>query len=121
MKYLTQFFDASRFFDAKALLVLGITDWIDRDTQVKLGKIVDLVIVDDKTNYQKKSADEPGNEFEKIKVKVSDSNFNIAVKTHVRLENVTAKVWGDFNNNLSVTGSADSFKILNPKSSANTN
>lgn len=51
MKGLGQFrqFDWSSFSAGKVFQVVGIADWLDRDTGKRLGKRVDVVIVEDNT------------------------------------------------------------------------
>ena len=117
MKYLSQFqsFDSTRFFADKVLIVTGIKDWLDNDTKEALGKKVELAIIKDDTSYNQKEGEQASNLYEKVTVKVNKRDFVISVNTQVMLCDVTATVYGEYRNNLSVKGTPDSFKIGKPR------
>ena len=121
MKYLNQFlkFDSLSFFKGKKLLLNGKEIWREHNESIKnvedrkvLGTKYEIVVVEDKTPYKRTEGSTTTNAYEKFFVKV-DGEINIEVGTPVTIENVECKVWGDYGNNLSVTGTVNSIKPVN--------
>lgn len=105
VKGLNQFqhFDTEGFFRDKRLLVTGVREWTDFNTKEVLGTIVETVIAVDKTPYKTKEGQRISNRFEKLNLKIPVRNFDVELdKTVVPAGEVTATVYGDFRNQLSV-------------------
>ena len=111
MKFLSQFstFDFARFVDGKELVVVESNPWMDRDTNRVNGTIVTVVIFTDKTVYGEGRIG--SNRFEKLKLKVK-KQVSVTPDTRVMPVNVVAKVYGDYNNQLSVT--CDDIRVIEP-------
>ena len=121
MKYLNQFlkFDSDLFFGGKKFLLVGKDIWREHDESIKnvedrkkLGTKAEIVVIEDKTSYKRPEGSTTTNVYEKFFVKV-DGDINIEVNTPVTIENVECKVWGDYGNNLSVTGTVNSIRPVN--------
>ena len=113
MKFLNQFnvFDFLRFADGKEFQVSEpCTTWVERDTNKILGTIVTVAITVDRTNYGEGKTG--NNRFEKLKFKVK-KQVSVPVDAHVMPINAVCKVYGDFNNMLSVT--CDDIRIVEQK------
>lgn len=103
-------FDADRYFADKILVVMKSEDWKDFNTQQVLGAKYTVVVWKDNTDYGKKDISNAGDTYA---VKVKDKPVkNIVQPVEVSLINPTAKVFGDFRNELSV--SADDIKFQSP-------
>ncbi len=103
MKHLSEFFDSERFFRDKVLVATGSDLWRDFDDPAKvLGSKVEIVIYQDNTSYQQKDGQNTTNLFEKLTVKVKKPNLQIAPRTRVTLVNPVCRVYGKFNENISV-------------------
>lgn len=104
MKRLASFliFLIADFLKGKELTVVGYRDWIDRDTNKKLGTKVEIVITKDMTEYNVGNGDPVTNLYEKFIVKVP-KEVSIPLGSHVVLKGAKGRVWGDYNSNLSVT------------------
>ena len=115
MKHISEFFDSERFFRDKVLVATGSDLWRDYDDPTKvLGSKVEIVIYQDNTSYQQKDGQHTTNLFEKLTVKVKKPNLQIAPRTRVTLVNPVSRVFGQYNNSLSVV--ADDLIIAPPKS-----
>lgn len=90
------------FLKGKELTVVGYRDWIDKDSNKRLGTKVEVVITKDMTEYNVGNGEPVTNLFEKFIVKVP-KEINIPLGSHVVLKGAEGRVWGDYNNNLSVT------------------
>lgn len=103
MKKLSQFtnFDAEAFFKDKRFMSLALRSWDDIQTGAHLGSKLEAVIVQDKTNYHTKPGEIVTNLYEKITFKVP-KDIDVPLNTEVKPIGVTAKVYGDFKNQLSV-------------------
>lgn len=113
MKGLNKFekFDLPAFLEGKKLLCTGCRPWLD-DDQKEIGKKVDLVIVEDKTEYPaSKDGRAITNIYEKFTVKVR-KNIDVPVEAIVAIVNGVGVVYGDYRNQLSVT--ADDVKVIAP-------
>ena len=107
MKHLSQFirFDLDAFLNGKELLVNSVSDWLDYEDKSVKGTKITAVIISDETEYDK----DGNNRFEKLVIKVPKS-IDVAVDSVVVPVNATARVYGDFNNQLSVV--ADDIEIV---------
>lgn len=104
MKGLGQFrrFDWDAFTNGKAYQVVGISDWIDHDTGKRLGKRVDTVITRDDTPYEYKRGEQFTNLYERVTFKV-EGVADVAIGMTVIPVDVTARCYGEYQNQLSVT------------------
>lgn len=103
MKGLNNFirFDWNAFADGKVFLVTGVSEWADYDTKAHLGTKVDVVIISDNTAYPFKDGKEYSNLYEKISFKVN-KDMSIPLNSKVMPKGVTARIYGDYRNQLSV-------------------
>ena len=106
LKGLKQFvpaFEAERFFDKKQLQVTACSAWHDYESKALMGTKVEVVIIVDNTEYQPtKKGDAISNVFEKLTVKVPKA-VSLTVGTSVKLVNPKAVIYGQYQNELSVT------------------
>lgn len=109
MKYLNVFqsFDWVGFSKNKRFQFLSSTPWVDSETKKIRGMIAECVIISDETNYGE--GRDGTNRFEKIRFRVNKS-VSIPYDAIVEALNASAKVWGDYHNNLSVT--CDDLRIV---------
>lgn len=100
MKHLSQFirFDLDSFLENKELLVLSVSDWVDFEDKTIKGTKITTVIISDDTDYNGKDGN---NRFEKLVIKVPKT-IDVAVDSVIVPVNATARVYGDYNNQLSV-------------------
>lgn len=100
MKHLSQFvnFDLDAFLNGKELLVNSVSDWLDYEDKSIKGTKITTVIISDDTDYNGKDGN---NRFEKLVIKVPKA-IDVAVDSVVVPINAIARVYGDFNSNLSV-------------------
>ena len=103
MKGLNQFlsFNWDAFAEGKTFIVTGVSEYQDFETKKHLGTKVDCIIASDKTPYKFKNGEEFTNRFEKISFKVS-KDVTIPIETRVIVKNVTASIYGEYRNQLSV-------------------
>lgn len=99
MKHLSQFirFDLDAFLNGKELLVNSVSDWLDYEDKSVKGTKITTVIISDETEYDK----DGNNRFEKLVIKVPKS-IDIAVDSVIVPVDAVARVYGDYNNQLSV-------------------
>lgn len=106
MKGLGQFrqFDWNSFSSGKVFQVVGISDWMDRNTGKRLGKRVDVVIVEDNTQYVSRNGEQYTNLYGRLTFKV-ESNTEVAVSIGdiAAPVDAVARCYGDYNDQLSVT------------------
>lgn len=114
MKHLTQFqkFDMDEFLKGKQLLVTAVGENVDFETKQHLGTKVEVVIVKDETTYKQKNGEQKTNLFEKFNIKLT-KDINVPVNAYVYPVDVVAKVYGTYNDQLSVT--AGDLKIAQGK------
>lgn len=119
MKGLGQFrrFDWSGFSTGKTYQVVGIADWMDRDTGKRLGKRVDVVIVEDNTQYVSRNGEQYTNLYGRLTFKV-EGNTEVAVSIGdiVVPVDAVARCYGEFNSQLSVT--CKGIRVLQPQQPA---
>lgn len=111
MKSLNQFrkFNFNEFANGKTFAFVNASDWKDYNTQQLLGTKVKLVITADNTKYEKEGVT---NAYEKFTVKVPGVEPSAflkfeSMKTAVKVNCESAVVWGNYQNNLSITGSIE--------------
>ena len=114
MKGLKEFqkFDLEAFLTDKEIMYLDFSQWYEYKKVVKNEAPscikMSFVIVKDDTKY----STDVNNEYEKFDVKVRGvSSVNIKKRSLVKIKGV-AKVWGDFNQNLSIEATAKDIEIL---------
>ena len=114
MKYLGQFvkFASDDFFNGKEIKVLGTAPWVDYNTKVVEGTVVEAVIYQDKTKYTFKDGDTRTNQFEKISIKINKGNVTVPTGVSIELVNPICSIYGEFRNQLSVK--ADDVRVLTP-------
>lgn len=103
MYHLNQFlkFDSESFFKDKQLVVCGCSEWKDYTTKAHMGTRVDVMIAMDNTPYVQKPGEFKSNAYERLALKVS-RDVHIPVNSVVVPVNVTATVYGQYRNQLSV-------------------
>lgn len=106
-------FRTQDFLRGKKLQFVDKSNWVDRDTGALLGTRVDLVIIEDGTEYKSKADGTPArtNRFEKITVKVPGA-VSLPDDALVELVNPVGTVWGDYRNQLSLK--ADEVREIAP-------
>lgn len=104
MKHLTQFqkFDMEGFLKGKQLLVTSVSEYVDYETKKHLGVKAEVVIIKDDTEYKQKPGEQTTNRFEKFTIKLL-SDKDIPINSYIYPVDVTAKVYGQYNDQLSVT------------------
>ena len=104
MKKLNKFlhFDWEAFAKDKEFRFAGNTrDWVDNNTSGRNGTTFDSVIFVDNTDYGDAPNESTTNLYEKIAVKTR-KNINIPLNAVIQLKGVTATVYGEYRNMLSV-------------------
>lgn len=89
---------------------IKIKSWQDYQNKQVLGSIVTVVIMNDSTYYGEGVAS--SNRFEKIRLKVK-KQVSVSVNSLVVPVNPKCRVYGDYNNQLSVT--CDDIKVIEDK------
>lgn len=115
MKYLSQFnqFDFARFAEGKEFQVSEpCVPWVERDTNRILGTVATVVIINDNTDYGEGKTG--NNRYEKLKLKVKQQ-ISIPVDAHVIVVNPVCKIYGEYNNMLSIV--CDDVRISEPTKS----
>ena len=111
MKYLSQFstFDFERFSFGKVFLVISTSDWKDYQSKKILGTSVDVVVISDNTIYS--DGETGSNRYERLRFKVK-KHIDVQPDTCVAPINAVAKIYGDYNNLLSVV--CDDIRVIEP-------
>jgi hypothetical protein len=107
---LFQYFDIDTFLAKKKLMTVGVQEWKDFETQNILGTKVEVVIVEDKTDYGNSDGNVVNNLYEKLSIKIPAKLNNVPMNTVVRLINPEAVVYGEYRNALSLT--AENIEII---------
>ena len=118
MKMLNQFqsFDWNKFANGKTFLSAGTRPWRDFETKRQLGTIVDAVIYKDQTEYRLREGETGiSNRWEKIGIKVA-KQIEVPADVQIRPVGVTATIYGDYRNQLSVK--AEDIQIVSPERKA---
>lgn len=103
MRHLNEFniFNWKKFAEGKRFLVTSCRPWLDFESQKTLGSAVEVVIYKDETEYKQKEGEQTTNLFEKLTFKVN-KELDIPIKAFVEPVNVSAKIYGEYRNQLSV-------------------
>ena len=114
MKHLNEFikFDWDKFVEKKGFLVTGISELQDFESKKHLGTKIEVVIIEDGTNYKQKEGECVTNRFEKILFKIY-KDVNVPLNSQVLPVNVSASIYGDYRNQLSVK--AEDIKVIDTK------
>ena len=89
------------FVKGKTFKAVSCGPWVDFDTKVNMGTKVEVVIVEDNTEYPTKGGKVISNLYERMQIKVP-KEISIPVGSIVEPVGVEAKVYGDYHNKLSV-------------------
>lgn len=113
LKKLNQFlkFDWEEFANGKTFQVIGISEWVDYETKKHMGTKYESLITKDITQYKQKDGEHVTNAFEKLTFKVR-KDVSVPAGAFVMPVNVSATVYGDYRNQLSVT--ADDIRVITP-------
>ncbi len=103
-------FDTNGFLANKKLMTVGVQEWKDFETQNLLGTKVEVVIVEDKTDYGTTDGTVVNNLYEKLSVKIPAKLNNVPMNAIVRLIKPEAVIYGEYRNALSIT--AESIEIV---------
>lgn len=95
---LFQKFDAKEFFGNKVIKCINCVPWNDYNTKEHRGTKVNCIIIKDGTDYHGK---EGSNRYEKLTFKVP-KDIVIPEEAYVAPVNPVAKVYGEYNNMLSI-------------------
>ena len=110
-------FDWSSFSAGKVFQVVGIADWLDRDTGKRLGKRVDVVIVEDNTQYEYRNGTQYTNLYERLTFKVEDGTAaNVSIGDTVAPIDAVARCYGDYSSQLSIT--CKGIRVVQPQQPA---
>lgn len=102
-------FDDVEFFKGKRLLSVNQQPWKDFKTGEVLGTKVETVIMQDKTDYGLKDGEVVSNLYEKLTFKIPKV-IEIPMNVEIRPKNPVATVYGDYQNQLSIT--AEDIEVL---------
>lgn len=102
-------FDYERFAKGKRLLSVSQQPWKDFKTSEVLGTKIETVIALDKTNYGLKDGEVVSNLYEKLVFKIPKV-IEIPMNVEIRPKNPVATVYGDYQNQLSIT--AEDIEVL---------
>lgn len=99
----------AKFAEGKKFVVVNCSSWKDYATEQHLGTKVEVVISEDQTKYASKNGEPITNLYEKLTFKVS-KDIKLPAQAIVEPINVTATVYGQYRNQLSVK--CDDVKVL---------
>ncbi|MFL0248030.1 hypothetical protein [Candidatus Clostridium stratigraminis] len=80
---------------------IGQKEWKDFKTGDVLGTKVEVVIVQDKTDYGTTEGEVVNNLYEKLIIKIP-KQITVPMNAEVRLKNAEATIYGEYRNQLSV-------------------
>ena len=107
-KYL--YFDFQGFAKGKRFMCTAVQPWSDYATGEIIGTKVEGVIVEDKTDYgESENGEKISNLFEKLMFKVP-AKIDVPLQAEIIPVNPVAKVYGEFQNKLSIT--ADDVQVV---------
>ena len=107
-------FDLKSFLNGKVLQVVSCGPLTDYQTKEVIGTRVGAVITEDNTAYRPtKSGAQVSNLYERLNIKVRGKDLSIAPGNVVELVNAVGVVYGERNNQLSI--SADDVRIVQPQ------
>ena len=91
------------FSAGKAYQVVGVSDWLDRDTGKRLGKRVDVVITSDNTQYEHRNGEQFTNLYQRLTFKIEGSAaVDVAIGDIVIPVDAVARCYGEYSNQLSI-------------------
>lgn len=102
-------FDWNSFSNEKRFLCLGVKEWKDYKTGKELGIKLECVIAKDETDYGEADV---SNIYEKLLIKVT-KKMDIPLNTEIKIIGANAKVYGDYNNMLSIV--AEDIQVVGRK------
>lgn len=94
-------FNFGGFATGKRFVVVGQQPWKDFKTGEVLGTKVEVVIAQDKTDYSLKEGEVANNLYEKLFFKIPKV-IEVPMNVEVRFSGVTASVYGEYFNQLSI-------------------
>ena len=103
-----QMVDILRFLSGKELEVTEVREWIDYSSKESLGIKIEVAITKDVTNYGE-GRENISNLYNKFWVKIP-KKISVPLHTKIELVNPIAKVYGEYNDQLSVV--ADDIKVV---------
>lgn len=101
MKGLAGLFDTKRFFDGVLLESKDKRPWLEFETKKPLGTKIEVVIVKDDIAYDQKEGQIVNNQYERLTLKVK-GDVNVPMGAIVTPVNPVCKIYGKYNENLSV-------------------
>ncbi|MDO5765653.1 MAG: hypothetical protein Q4P84_08150 [Elusimicrobiales bacterium] len=103
MKGLNQFlkFDWDSFSGGKEFTTTSVAAWVDFESKKHMGTKVEVVISLDSTQYRQKEGQQISNLYEKLTFKTT-KDVHVPIGAKVIPINVTATVYGEYKNLLSV-------------------
>lgn len=112
LKGLRQFvvFDANKFLKGKELLLMNEEDLVDYDSNKVVGAKLKVIIWSDNTSYKKEGTTNEGSELTIKILGIKAQNIDQNNRGFISLKNPKGSVYGDFQNQLSL--SADGFEFL---------
>ena len=102
-------FDYESFAKGKRLLSVSQQPWKDFKTSEVLGSKIEAVIAQDKTDYGLKDGEVVSNLYEKLVFQIP-MEIQIPVIVEIRPKNPVAIVYGEYQNQLSIT--AEDIEVL---------
>lgn len=107
-------FDLKSFLNGKVLQVVSCGPLTDYQTKEVIGIRVGAVITEDNTVYRPtKSGAQVSNLYERLNIKVRGKDLSIAPGNVVELVNAVGVVYGERNNQLSI--SAEDVRVVQPQ------
>lgn len=107
-------FDLKSFLNGKVLQVVSCGPLTDYQTKEVIGTRVGAVITEDNTVYRPtKSGAQVSNLYERLNIKVRGKDLSIAPGNVVELVNAVGVVYGERNNQLSI--SAEDVRVVQPQ------
>lgn len=102
-KKLSQFlvFDWAKFSKGKRFMCIGKQPWKDYPTGNVIGTSIEAIITQDATQYKVSEGEVVSNLYEKVIFKIPHV-IDIPMNVEIQPKNVTATVYGEYRNQLSV-------------------
>ena len=104
---LYEYWDADSFLADKRLLVTNTFPWIDFTSKEELGSKIEVVIIEDNTDYGDLDIN---NLFEKLTIKTKKKNLVIPIKSEIKCADVEGTLYGEYRNQVSLK--CDNIKII---------
>ena len=103
------YFDWNSFSEGKRYVSLSVKPWNDYETGKELGIKLESVIAKDETDYGEADV---SNIYEKLLIKVP-KKIDIPLNTEIKIIGANAKVYGNYNNMLSIV--AEDIQVVGKK------